>query len=164
KVQGGAKMQLNSADSSGKIVVEVEGIRQTFADRTVIRDLSTTILRGDKIGFIGPNGAGKSTLLRILLGQQTPSAGRVKLGTKIEVAYFDQMRAQLDPDKTVLDNLSEGREYIDVKGKPKHVMSYLQDFLFTPDRIRQPARSLSGGEQNRLILARLFSRPANVLV
>ncbi len=163
-VQGNARMSLQGADRSGKIVVEAEHVSHGFDGRPVVRDFSITIQRGDKIGLIGPNGAGKTTLLKILLGQLTPNQGQIKQGSKLELAYFDQLRAQLDPEKTVQENLADAGEYIQVQGKPKHVISYLQDFLFTPDRIRQPVKSLSGGEQNRLILARLFSRPANLLV
>src|SRR5690606_21379236 len=122
------RITLNRSEASGKIVVEAEHITQRFGGRTVIGDFSTVILRGDKIGFIGPNGAGKTTLLKILLGELQPTEGRVKTGTRLEVAYFDQMRATLDPEKSVIDNLAEGRDYIEVKGKPRHVMSYLQDF------------------------------------
>lgn len=163
-VQGKARMQVNSAEASGKIVVEAEGIRHAFGDRPIVQDFSITLLRGDRVGLIGPNGVGKTTLLRILLGQLEPDAGKVKLGTRIELAYFDQLRQQLDPSKSVIDNIAEKGEFVEVKGKSRHVISYLQDFLFTPDRVRQPVSALSGGEQNRLILARLFSRPANVLV
>ena len=163
-VQGKAKMQLNTADSSGKIVVEAEHIFHAFGELKIVEDFSVKVLRGDKIGFIGPNGVGKTTLLKILLGQLTPDKGKVKLGTKIELGYFDQFRNQLDMSKSVIDNIAQKGEYVEVKGKSRHVISYLQDFLFTPDRIRQPVKALSGGEQNRLILARLFSKPANVLV
>ncbi len=163
-VEGKASMQLNSADASGKIVIELEHITQTFGERTIIKNFSTKIMRGDKIGLIGPNGAGKSTLLKILLGQLIPDSGAVKIGTKIELAYFDQLRGELIGDKSVRDNLSEGSDYIEINGRQKHVISYLQDFLFTPDRLRQPVKALSGGEQNRLILAKLFSKPANLLV
>ncbi|MDC0598713.1 ATP-binding cassette domain-containing protein [Gammaproteobacteria bacterium] len=164
KVQGTAKIELNSSERSGKIVIEAEHISHSFEDNEIVRDFSTKILRGDKIGFIGPNGAGKTTLLKILLGELSPLNGKVKIGTKIQAAYFDQLREQLDPEKNVIDTLAEGSEYIEIKGKSRHVISYLQDFLFTPDRIRQPVKSLSGGEQNRLILARLFSKPANLLI
>jgi len=130
----------------------------------VVRDLSVSIMRGDKIGVIGPNGIGKSTLLNLLLGRLKPDSGSVRFGTKLEVAYFDQMRAALDESKSVQDNLADGSDTVLVNGRPKHVISYLQDFLFTPDRARQPVRALSGGERNRLLLARLFTKPANVLV
>lgn len=164
ELQGKAKLELEQAARSGKIVVEAEGISKHYGDRTVIRNFSTTILRGDKIGIIGPNGAGKSTLLKMLLGELKPDSGKVKLGSNLEVAYFDQLRSQLNLEQSVIDNLAEGREFVTINGKQRHVISYLQDFLFTPDRCRQPVKSLSGGEQNRLILAQLFSKPANVLV
>jgi len=163
-VEGKASMQLNTAVQSGKLVMELEGITQRFGEREVIRNFSTVVQRGDKIGLLGANGSGKTTLLKIMLGQLTPTEGRIKLGTKIELAYFDQMRAELDPEKSVRDNLAEASDYVEINGKPRHVISYLQDFLFTPDRLRQPVKALSGGEQNRLILARLFSKPANLLV
>ena len=129
-----------------------------------MRDLSLRIMRGDRIGLIGPNGAGKTTLLRLLLGELAPNAGSVRLGTKLEVAYFDQLRAVLELEKTVLENIAEGREYVDVQGQRRHVIGYLQDFLFSPDRARAPVKALSGGERNRLLLARLFAQPANLLV
>ncbi|MDR0780991.1 MAG: ATP-binding cassette domain-containing protein [Pseudomonadales bacterium] len=164
EVQGSAAMQLNTSAQSGKLVMEVEKISQRFGDQILIRNFSTVVQRGDKIGLLGANGSGKSTLLKILLGQLAPDSGTVKLGTKIELAYFDQLRAGLDPEKSVRDNLAEASDYVEINGKPRHVISYLQDFLFTPDRLRQPVKALSGGEQNRLILARLFSKPANLLV
>jgi ATP-binding cassette subfamily F protein uup len=163
-VEGKANMQLNTGDASGKIVMELEHITQSYGGKTLIRNFSTKVLRGDKIGLVGPNGCGKSTLLKILLGQLEPEKGTVKLGTKLELAYFDQLRADLDMDRTVVENLADSGDYIDVNGKPRHVISYLQDFLFAPDRLRQPVKALSGGEQNRLILARLFAKPCNLLV
>jgi ATP-binding cassette subfamily F protein uup len=163
-VEGKASMELNTAAASGKIVMEVDKISHSFGDKPIIRNFSAKVLRGDKIGLIGPNGCGKTTLLKILLGQLQPEKGTVKIGTKLELAYFDQFRAELEPEKSVIDNLAEGSDYIVVNGKSRHVISYLQDFLFTPDRLRQPVKALSGGEQNRLILARLFSKPANLLV
>jgi ATP-binding cassette subfamily F protein uup len=163
-VEGKASMQLNSAEQSGKVVMELEDISHGYGDRQLIRHFSTKVLRGDKIGLIGPNGGGKTTLLKILLGQLQPERGKVKIGTKLELAYFDQLRGELAPEKSVRDNLAEGSDYVEINGKPRHVISYLQEFLFTPDRLRQPVKSLSGGEQNRLILARLFSKPANLLV
>lgn len=164
KVQGKAKIALNEAESSGKLVIEAENIEHSFGDKRIINSFSTRIMRGDKIGFIGANGAGKTTLLKILLGELKPSSGTVKTGSKLVVAYFDQLRKQLKADQNVYDTVSEGSDFIEINGKSRHVISYLQDFLFTPDRARQKVRSLSGGEQNRLILACLFSKPANVLV
>jgi len=216
--QGKANFQVSSADRSGKIVAELTDITQRFGDKLVINNLSTTVMRGDRIGLVGANGAGKSTLLKILLGQlvptegkvklgtklevayfdqlrehldleknlidnvcggqeyieiggkrkhaisYVPTEGKVKLGTKLEVAYFDQLREHLDLEKNLIDNVCGGQEYIEIGGKRKHAISYLSDFLFTPDRIRTPAKALSGGEQNRAILAKVFSRPANILV
>ncbi len=162
--QGKASFAIEKGGASGKIVVEIEGVSQTYEGKPVIKDFSTKIIRGDRIGFIGANGAGKSTLLKILLGELEPDSGKVKLGTKLQVAYFDQLRGQLDLEKNVIDNMAEGREFIEINGKNRHVISYLQDFLFAPDRTRQPVKALSGGEQNRLILAKLFSKPANLLV
>ncbi len=163
-VEGNAKMQLNTADASGKIVMELDKISHSFGNRTIIRNFSTKVMRGDKIGLLGPNGSGKTTLLKILLGQLQPDSGTVKIGTKLELAYFDQLRGELIGEKNVRDNLAEGSDYIEINGRQRHVISYLQDFLFTPDRLRQPVKALSGGEQNRLILAKLFSKPANLLV
>ena len=163
--QGGqARMALQQADSSGKLVVEAEMLGYAWEKEPVIRDFSVTILRGDRIGVIGPNGAGKSTLLNLLLGRLEPDSGRIRLGTRLEVAYFDQLRAALDEERSVQDNVADGADKVLVNGRPKHIIGYLQDFLFTPDRARQPVKSLSGGERNRLLLARLFSRPTNVLV
>jgi len=162
--QGSARITLNSAERSGKLVCEAVGVSYAWGDRPIIRDFSTTILSGDRIGILGPNGCGKSTLLRLLLGQLQPDSGRIEQGTRIEVVYFDQLRDQLELDKSVLDNVAGGSDKVSINGKEKHVISYLQDFLFPPKRCRQPARSLSGGERNRLLLARLFTRPANVLV
>jgi ATP-binding cassette subfamily F protein uup len=161
---GKAAFDVEKAENSGKIVIEASNIACQFGEQVVIKDFSTLIMRGDRIGLIGANGSGKSTLLKILLGDLQANSGEVKRGTKLQVAYFDQLRSQLDPEKSVIDNLSEGRDFIDINGKRRHIISYLQDFLFTPDRVRQPVRSLSGGEQNRLILAYLFSKPSNVLV
>ncbi len=163
-VEGKANMEMNMATQSGKIVLEAEKLGHGFGGRTVIRNFSTKILRGDKIGLIGPNGCGKTTLLKILLGQLQPDQGKLKIGTKLEVAYFDQFRADLEHEKSVIDNVADGSEYVTINGKSRHVISYLQDFLFAPERLRQPVKALSGGEQNRLILARLFSKPANLLV
>ncbi len=161
---GQAKMAIQEAERSGKIVAVAEGVDFAYDGRHVIHQLNATILRGDKVGIIGPNGAGKTTLLRLLLGDLQPTGGQLKLGTHIEVAYFDQYRAALDPQRSVQDNVSGGRDMLTINGKPRHAISYLQDFLFTPERARQPAGSLSGGERNRLLLAMLFTKPANVLV
>lgn len=164
ELQGSAKFKINKAENSGKIVAELTGISHSFDGNMVIRNFSTTILRGDRIGIVGANGAGKSTLLKILLGKLKPSEGEVKLGSKLEVAYFDQLREHLDLEKNLIDNVCGGQDYIEINGIKKHAISYLGDFLFTPDRIRTPAKALSGGEQNRAILAKVFSRPANILV
>ncbi|MDP3164831.1 MAG: ATP-binding cassette domain-containing protein [Hydrogenophaga sp.] len=166
---GSVRLEVASGSSSGKIVAELEKVTQSFptADgglRTVIRDFSATILRGDKIGLIGPNGAGKTTLLKIILGELMPTGGSVRQGSKVSVAYFDQMRDQLDLDATLEDFISPGSEWIEIGNKRTHVKSYLSDFLFSPARANAPVRTLSGGERNRLLLARLFARPANVLV
>jgi len=161
---GNVKLQVESGESSGKIVIEAKGISKSFADKVIIAPLTTKIMRGDRIGILGPNGVGKSTLLKMLLGELEPDTGTVELGTKLSVAYFDQQRAVLDPEKTVADNLNFGSDTITINGKSRHVMSYLQDFLFPPARVRSPVKSLSGGERNRLLLARLFIQPANLLV
>ncbi|WP_445158119.1 ATP-binding cassette domain-containing protein [Halomonas sp. E14] len=164
EVQGRASFGIDSGERSGKRVVELVGVTHRFGDETIVRDLSFEIQRGDRIGLIGRNGAGKTTLLKILLGELEPSEGTVRLGTNIKVAYFDQLRAGLEPEKSVYDNVAQGSDRIAVGGKDKHVISYLQDFLFTPERARQPVKALSGGESNRLLLAKLFTQPANVLV
>jgi len=164
ELQGKAKLKLENADLSGKIIVEVENASVGYGGTPVIRNFSTRIMRGDRIGIVGPNGAGKTTLLKLLLGELKPDAGTVRLGTKLQVAYFDQQRAQLDPDQTVMDNLGHGREYVTINGRQQHIMGYLQDFLFPPQRVLSPVSSLSGGERNRLLLARLFTQPANLLV
>lgn len=164
ELQGSASFKINKAENSGKIVAELIGISHSFGDNTVIRNFSTTVLRGDRIGIVGANGAGKSTLLKILLGKLEPSEGEVKRGSKLEVAYFDQLREHLDLEKNLIDNVCGGQDFIEINGVRKHAISYLGDFLFTPDRVRTPAKALSGGEQNRAILAKVFSRPANVLV
>ncbi len=161
---GTVKMEVATAARSGKRVVEAENVAFRYRDALLIKPFSTTILRGDRVGILGPNGVGKTTLLKLLLGELAPTEGRVRPGSKLEIAYFDQMRAQLDVSLSVFDNISQGREFIDINGKQKHVMSYLQDFLFAPDRARSPVGALSGGERNRLLLARLFARPSNVLV
>ncbi|WP_303786623.1 ATP-binding cassette domain-containing protein [Azovibrio restrictus] len=161
---GKVQMRLDAGGKSGELVVEMQQVSKRFGDRVVVRDFSTRILRGDKIGLIGPNGAGKTTLLRLILGELAPDAGSVKRGTRMEVAYFDQFRAQLDPESSLADVISPGSDYVDIGGVRKHVIGYLEDFLFAPERARSPVKSLSGGERNRLLLARLFARPANVLV
>ena len=161
---GNVNLQVESGESSGKIVAEAKGISKSFGERKIIAPLTTKVMRGDRIGILGPNGVGKSTLLKMLLGELEPDTGTVELGTKLSVAYFDQQRAVLDPEKTVADNLNFGSDTITINGKSRHVMSYLQDFLFPPARVRSPVKSLSGGERNRLLLARLFIQPANLLV
>ncbi|MFW5452348.1 ATP-binding cassette domain-containing protein [Thioalkalivibrio sulfidiphilus] len=162
--QGAARLEIQSAERSGRLVIEAESIAFHYDGRPVIRDFSTLILRGDKVGIVGPNGAGKTTLLRLLLGKLEPQSGHVRLGTNLEIAYFDQHRAALDEEASVADNVGEGRDRLDIDGEPRHVLSYLQDFLFEPARSRQPVKALSGGERNRLLLAKLFTRPANLLV
>ncbi len=164
EVQGSAGFGLEQGEASGKLVLEVKNVSQSFDQQTVIKDFSLRVMRGDKIGLIGANGAGKSTLLSILLGNLKPESGSVTMGTKIEVAYFDQLRNQLDLEKSVIDNVAEGRESISINGANRHVIGYLGDFLFPPGRCRVPVKALSGGERNRLLLARLFSKPANLLV
>ncbi|MGV3741610.1 MAG: ATP-binding cassette domain-containing protein [Burkholderiaceae bacterium] len=162
--QGQVKLDLSAGERSGKIVAELTDVSKSFDGKTIVRDFSATILRGDKIGLIGPNGAGKTTLLRLILGEETPDTGIVRQGTKLQVAYFDQMRAQLSEELSLLDTISPGSEWIEINGQRKHVMTYLSDFLFPAERARSPVKSLSGGERNRLLLARLFAKPANVLV
>ncbi len=161
---GKVEMNLDAGDRSGKLVAELSHVSKSFGDRQVIKDFSCRIQRGDKIGLLGPNGCGKSTLLKIILGEMQPDSGKVQMGTKLAVAYFDQLRAQLDEEATLADTISQGADFIDIGGVRKHIISYLGDFLFAPERVRSPVKSLSGGERNRLLLARLFSRPANVLV
>ena len=161
---GSIKLALDSGERSGRLVAELTDVRQSFGGRTLIQEFSTRIMRGDRVGLIGPNGAGKSTLLRIILGQLTPEHGSVRLGTHLQVAYFDQMREQLDPEATLAEAISPGSEWITIGTERKHIMTYLGDFLFAPHRAKSPVRMLSGGERNRLFLARLFARPANLLV
>ena len=161
---GKARIRVSEAERSGTLVVEAEGVRYDWGGELVVRDLDALILRGDKIGIIGPNGAGKSTLLKLLLGQLPPDRGRIRLGTNLKLAYFDQLRASLEENKSVQDNVAGGSDKVIVDGRSKHVITYLKDFLFTAERARQPAHALSGGERNRLMLARLFTRPANLLV
>jgi ATP-binding cassette subfamily F protein uup len=161
---GAVKLQAAEAERSGRLVFEARDVTFAHGDRTIVRDFTTTITRGDRVGIIGSNGSGKTTLLRLLLGELEPNAGTVRTGTGLEIAYFDQLREQLDPDRTVFDSIADGAEFVDVGGARKHVHGYLQDFLFPPDRARTPVRALSGGERNRLLLARLFTRAFNVLV
>jgi len=161
---GKARLLLNEAEKSGKLVAEVDKIRFGYGDQSLISDFSATILRGDRVGIIGPNGAGKTTLLKLLLGELQPDQGTVRLGTNLELLYFDQLRGQLDPDQTVQQNLAGDQDTVLVGGQSRHVIGYLQDFLFSPDRCRTPVRILSGGERYRLLLAKLFTREANLLV
>ncbi len=161
---GQVTMKLQEAERSGKLVAEAEHVSYSWDGKPVIRDFSATVMRGDRIGIVGPNGVGKTTLLNLLLGRLPPEEGKLRLGTKVEVAYFDQLRAALDEEKSVQDNVAGGSDKVEVNGRSRHVISYLQDFLFAPDRVRQPVKALSGGERNRLLLAKLFTRPANVLV
>lgn len=162
--QGQVKLDLAAGERSGKIVAELTDVSKSYEGKAIVRDFSATILRGDKIGLIGPNGAGKTTLLKLILGEEAPDAGTVKQGTKLQVAYFDQMRAQLNEEVSLVDTISPGSEWVEISGQRKHVMTYLADFLFPAERARSPVKSLSGGERNRLLLARLFAKPANVLV
>jgi len=161
---GKARIAIQEAERSGKLVVDAGKISFAFGEHKIIEDFSTTLLRGDKVGIIGPNGSGKTTLLKILLGELTPQRGRLRLGSGLKIAYFDQLRAQLNEDRTLKDNIADGNDTVFVGGAPRHIIGYLQDFLFPPDQILAPVRSLSGGERNRLLLARLFSVPSNVLV
>ena len=162
--QGNTKMTLSQGEASGKLVAELTGVDYYYDEKPIIKNFSSLLVRGDRVGLIGPNGAGKSTLLKLILGELKPAEGKVKLGTSLQVAYFDQLRDQLRLNENAVDNIAEGREFIDIDGKSKHVISYLQDFLFTGDRARTPLRALSGGERNRVLLAKLFSKPANLLV
>jgi ATP-binding cassette subfamily F protein uup len=162
--QGNVNMQLQEAQRSGKLVLEAENVSQSYDGRVLFKDFTTIVQRGDRIGVIGPNGCGKSTLLSILLGRNKPETGEVILGTNLEVAYFDQLRGQLDEEQSVVENVGQGSDHVDVNGNRKHIIGYLQDFLFTPERARTPVKALSGGERNRLLLAKLFTQPANLLV
>ena len=161
---GTARIKVSESERSGKLVAEADSVSFGWGAKPVIRDFSTLILRGDKVGIIGPNGVGKSTLLKLLLGGLEPQSGTIRRGTNLQVAYFDQLRAQLDPEKTVQDNVGEGSDQVTVDGASRHILSYLRDFLFTPERARQPVKALSGGERNRLLLAKLFAKPSNLLV
>ncbi|MEB0083188.1 ATP-binding cassette domain-containing protein [Glaciimonas sp. Gout2] len=162
--QGQVKLDVSAGERSGKIVAELTDVNRAFGDKVIVRDFTATILRGDKVGLIGHNGAGKTTLLKLILGEDQPDSGTVKQGTKLQVAYFDQMRAQLDDEASLADTIAPGSDWVEINGQRKHVMTYLNDFLFAPERARSPVKSLSGGERNRLLLARLFAKPANVLV
>jgi len=161
---GNVKMQLQDAERSGKLVLEAEDIGQSYDGRVLFKDFTTVIQRGDRIGIIGKNGCGKSTLISILLGHSQPESGEIKQGTNLEVAYFDQLRSQLDEEVSVVDNVGQGADFVEINGAQKHIIGYLQDFLFTPERARTPVKALSGGERNRLLLAKLFTQPANLLV
>ncbi|MBI5945860.1 MAG: ATP-binding cassette domain-containing protein [Chloroflexi bacterium] len=161
---GKVKMQIQAEKRSGKLVIEVENVSYSFGDQPIVSDFTTTIQRGDKVGIIGPNGSGKTTLLRLLLNELTPQTGNVEYGTNLEIAYFDQLRAQLDDSKSILDNVGQGRDTVTINGRARNLMGYLEDFLFTRERVNAPISALSGGERNRLLLARLFARSANLLV
>ena len=161
---GTARLTLDQGQKSGKQVLSATNLGFAFPDRSLFESVNLEVQRGDKIGILGPNGAGKSTMLRILLGQAQPTQGEVELGTQLEVAYFDQLRGQLDPNLSALDNVSGGSDSVTINGQTKHIMGYMQDFLFSPERARAPISKLSGGERNRLLLAKLFTRPANLLV
>ncbi|WP_025041803.1 ATP-binding cassette domain-containing protein [Nitrosospira briensis] len=161
---GTVNLNVDEGAKSGRMVAELEHVSKRYGDKTIIDNFSCRIMRGDRVGLLGPNGAGKSTLLKLILGELPPDSGDIRLGTKLEVAYFDQLREQLDEEATLIDTISQGSDFIDIGETRKHVISYLEDFLFAPQRARSPVKSLSGGERNRLLLARLFTRPANVLV
>ncbi|HBV21174.1 MAG TPA: ATP-binding cassette domain-containing protein [Nitrosomonas sp.] len=161
---GKVNINVDTGEQSGNLVAELTHISKKYDDKTIINDFSCRIMRGDRIGVLGPNGAGKSTLLKLILGELQPDSGQVRQGTKLSIAYFDQMREQLDDEMTLIETVSQGSEFIEINGRRKHVISYLEDFLFSPQRARSPVKSLSGGERNRLLLARLFTRPANVMV
>ncbi len=161
---GKVNLEIQEAERSGSLVAALRGVSFLRDTRPIIRDLSTTVMRGDRIGIIGPNGAGKTTLLRLMLGQLAPTTGSVRLGTNLRIAFFDQLRDQLNDEQTVADNVADGYETVQIGGQPRHVIGYLQDFLFTPERTRTPVKFLSGGERNRVLLARLFAKPANLIV
>lgn len=161
---GNVRLLAQEAERSGKLVIDADGLGYAYAEKVVFTDFQTVITRGDKIGVIGPNGCGKSTLLKVLLGQLGPGSGRVRHGTRLEPAYFDQMRTQLDENRSLQDNIADGSDKVVIDGRPRHIIGYLKDFLFEPDRARSPVRVLSGGERNRLLLAKLFAKPANLLV
>ncbi len=163
-VQGKVNLKLDDTARSGKIVFEADNLNYEIEGKTIINNFSFNIQRGDRIALIGPNGCGKSTLIKLLLDELTPTSGKLKCGTKLEVAYFDQYREALDPEKSVIDNLADGKQEVMVGGRERHALSYLQDFLFAPKRARTPVKALSGGEKNRLLLARIFLKPNNLLV
>ncbi|UAA37143.1 ABC transporter ATP-binding protein [Paraneptunicella aestuarii] len=161
---GTSKVTLSDTNQSGKLVFDVKDLSYAYDGQPIVKDLTTAILRGDRIALVGANGSGKTTLIRLLLGELTPDKGEIKRGTNLEIAYFDQHREQLDPEKTVIDVVADGKREIDINGRSRHVISYLQDFLFTPDRANSPVKALSGGEKNRLLLAKLLSKPSNLLI
>jgi ATP-binding cassette subfamily F protein uup len=161
---GNVRLMAQEAERSGKLVIEADGLGYAYQEKRIFADFQTVIMRGDKIGVIGPNGCGKSTLLKVLLGQLDPGSGRVRHGTRLQPAYFDQIRSQLDEDRSLQDNIADGSDKVVINGRPRHIIGYLKDFLFPPDRARSPVRVLSGGERNRLLLAKLFAKPANLLV
>jgi len=161
---GNARLMAQEAERSGKLVIEADGLGYAYQEKMVFTDFQSVIMRGDKIGVIGPNGCGKSTLLKVLLGQLDPGSGRVRHGTRLQPAYFDQIRSQLDEERSLQDNIADGSDKVIIDGRPRHIIGYLKDFLFPPDRARSPVRVLSGGERNRLLLAKLFAKPANLLV
>ncbi|MGE4000962.1 MAG: ATP-binding cassette domain-containing protein [Planctomycetaceae bacterium] len=161
---GNVRMQAQEAERSGRLVIETKDLAFSYGDQPIVRNLSLLLSRGDKVGIIGPNGAGKTTLLKLLLGELKPTSGTIRHGMRLEVIYFDQLRDTINEEQTVVENVGEGQELLEINGKRQHIYGYLQDFLFTPERARRPARYLSGGERNRLMLARLFKRPSNVMV
>ncbi|HAT32944.1 MAG TPA: ABC transporter ATP-binding protein, partial [Janthinobacterium sp.] len=162
--QGQVKLDVSAGERSGKIVAELENVSKSYGEKVIVKEFTGTILRGDKVGLIGANGAGKTTLLKMILGQEQSDTGTIRLGTKLQVAYFDQMRTQLNEEANLMETIAPGSDWVEINGQRKHVMTYLNDFLFAPERARSPVKSLSGGERNRLLLARLFAKPANVLV